>query len=188
MSRLSIAAGFCAAVLVSTPAWAGPAHVLKSQTLTSAAAGAGYAVAPDLDEDTRRALVDGLRDAGLRVTAPDQPHDYLVTVQAKTGALCTSSCSALTLHNDSNLDDYYRHMAVVTAQPNTGTAFAKAGPTAWYTVLQSDGLSDRRDDYLPGLLRYGARAYGRTTTPEAPPRLTPRPSVLPPNVSSSPGA
>jgi hypothetical protein len=173
---------------VAAPAWAGPAHVLSSQTLGPVPADAAYAVAPALDAPTREVLQKSLETAGLRVTSPDEPHGYLVTVEAGAGALCSRSCSQLTLHNDANLDDYYRHEAVVVAQPNSGTAFTHAAPVAWYTVIQSDGLSPKRSDYLPALLRYGARAYGRNTTPEAPPRLEPRLILLPPNVASGPGA
>ena len=175
------------AVAAAAPARAGPAHVLASQAVSPPPADAAYAVAPALDEATRRALAEGLRQAGLRVAPADAPHAYLVTVEAGVGALCTRSCSQLVLHDDSRLDDYYRHKAVVTAQANTGEQFAAARPVAWYTVLQSDGLSARRGDYLPGLLRYGARAYGRNTTPESPPQLEPPVSILPPNVTSSPG-
>ena len=176
-----------AAALIAAPASAGPAHVLTSRTLGPVPTDATYAIAPSLDLHTREVLTQALQKAGLRVSSPDQPHAYLVTVRDGVGALCTSSCSVLTLHNDARLDDYYRHMAVVTAQPNTGTEFAEAGQVAWYTVLQSDGLSARRRDYLPALLRYGASAYGRDTTPEAPPHLAPRLTPSP-NVISSPGA
>ncbi len=160
----------------------------SSRTLSSVPTDATYAVAPALDARTREVLAQALQTAALRVSSPEQPHAYLVTVQARVGTLCTRSCSVLTQEDDANLDDHYRHVAVVTAQPNAGTEFGEAAPAAWYTVLQSDGLSAQRGDFLPALLRYGARAYGRNTTPEAPPRLSPRIADLPPNVVSSPGA
>ena len=186
--RSTLATAVVVAAAVAAPAWAGPAHVLSSRTLSPVPTDATYAIAPTLDAHTREVLAQALQTAGLRVASPDQPHAYLVSVRAGVGTLCTRSCSVLTQHDDTTLDDYYRHMAVVTAQPNPGTEFAEGAPAAWYTVLQSDGLSARRGDFLPALLRYGARAYGRDTTPEAPPRLSPRIADLPPNVISTPGA
>lgn len=189
MNRFAPALAVAALVVaVSAPAAAGPPHVLSSQVLGRPPADAAYAVSPDLDDGTRKALTRGLQEAGLSVVASDAPHLYLVSVNARASALCTRSCSSLTGLDEARLDDHYRHMAVVAAQRNSGADYDPALNAAWFTVLQSDGLSDRRGDYLPALLRYGARAYGRNTPPEEPPHLSPRLTALPPNVVSSPGA
>ena len=173
-------------VLAASPTWAGPAHVLVSRSFTPADSDAGYAVSPTLDPAMQKALAEGLVAAGLRVAAVDQPHAYLVTVRAGTNVLCTRACTIVG-HDDAPLSDYYRHAAVVAAQAKTGAILDPGGPVAWFTVLQSDGLSRRRGDYLPALLRYGARAYGRTTPSHAPPHLAPPYRVIPPDVHAFAG-
>ena len=100
------------------------------------------------------------------------PHSYLVTVRVEARALCTAGCSSLVGYDTGPLADHYRHLAVVAAERTTEAHLGAATPVAWYTLLQSDGLSDRSSDYLPALLRYGARAYGRDTASEAPAKLT----------------
>ena len=187
MKRMHLSAGLAAlAMAASSAAWAGPAHVLASQVLTPTPADATYAVSPDLDADTRRALTQALEQAGLRTVPAQTPHSHLITVRAGARALCTAGCSSLLGHDASPLDDFYRHQAVVTAEAETGSRLDAATPISWYTLLQSDGLSNRTKDYLPALLRYGARAYGRETASEAPPKLSHTPYRLP-QLTSSPG-
>ena len=173
MRRIHLCAGVVAlAMTVSSAAWAGPAHVLASQVLTPTLANANYSVSPDLDAGTRQSLTRALQQAGLRTVPADRPHSYLVTVRAEARALCTAGCSSLVGYDTGPLADHYRHVAVVAAERTTEAHPGAAAEVAWYTLLQSDGLSDRSRDYLPALLRYGARAYGRDTASEAPAKLT----------------
>ena len=173
MKRIHLSIGLVSlAMTVSSAAWAGPAHVLASRVLTSTPANANYSVSPELDADTRRSLTRALQTAGLRTVPADTPHSYLVTVRAEARALCTAGCSPLVGYDIGPLADHYRHVAVVAAERTTEANLGAATPIAWYTLLQSDGLSDRSRDYLPALLRYGARAYGRDTASEAPAKLT----------------
>ena len=182
-----LSAGLAAmAMTASSAVWAGPTHVLASRVFTSTQADASYVVSPDLDADTRKALTQALEQAGLRTVPAEAPHAYLVTVRSRVRPLCGAGCSSLLGHNIATLDDFYRHEAVVTAEPNTGARLDAATPIAWYTLLQSDGLSNRTKDYLPTLLRYGARAYGRDAASEAPPKLSHPPYLLP-NLVSAPG-
>ena len=170
LTRLLFA--LAAAAALSSPAWAGPAHVLASRVIEPTSVSAKYAVSKDLDAQTRKALAEALNKAGLVTVPVNSPHDYIVTVQERASALCTAACSSLVGHDVAPLSDNYRHVAIVSAQPNTGARSIRGTPVAWYTYLQSDGLSSRTDDYLPALLHFGARAYGRDTAPEAPPKLS----------------
>ena len=173
MRRIHLSVGLVAlATTVSTAAGAGPAHVLASQVLTPTLANANYSVAPDLDADTRQTLTRALEQAGLRTVPANMPHSYLVTVRAQARALCTAGCSPLVGYDAGPLADHYRHVALVAAERATEVHPGASTSVAWYTLLQSDGLSDRSSDYLPALLRYGARAYGRDTASEAPPKLS----------------
>lgn len=175
-----------ATLLLPGLAWAGPPHVTASRVVEPVPSTAVYAVQPGLSPAARRALEQGLTSAGLKVVEPGQPHTHLVVVRAVSQTLCTASCSALVQHDDAPLDDYYRHGAVVAAQATDKVTPTLQGPVSWYVVLQKDGLSNRRDDFLPGLLRYGAKAYGREIAAEHAARLTP-PVPRSPDLYVSPG-
>lgn len=159
------------------PAAAGPTNVVAAHGAPDAAS-AVYAVSPDLDDTTRRALETGLRAAGLRVASAAEAHDRLVTVRVGVQRLCVSYCVGI-------LSDNYRRYVMVSAQAVAGSQASQAQAQVWYAVLQSDGLSGRRDDYLPALLRAGARAYGRSLPGERIPPIPRSGRYLLPELSAA---
>lgn len=137
-------------------AHAGPTEVVDSAVL-KATASSTVAVAPSapLTRSARDALVEGLRSAGYRVVAADQKPELLVSWRGNV----SPATSPYFMPQRSIRDNYHRDVTVVAWRADAPGPDADS--TAWWTLLHSDGLSNRPADYLPSMLREGGRGYGQ---------------------------
>ena len=156
-----------AAVTVAMPAVAAvPTTIIGSRSFAPAPAARTVAVvrpesgSPEAD----RALAEGLQAAGLVVVAreagPALLVSYVTDVRRLDGLFPNGAHAGQNFVPASSVNDNYARRATVVAW-TAGAPRPTRESVVWTTSLRSSGLSGDPAQFLPPMLRDGARAYGR---------------------------